>query len=172
MTDQITLRALQMVDCLEISKAFTNQGWSKPVTQFQKYFDLQLQGLRDIIVAESGGDFAGYLTIQWQSDYIPFKERKIPEIVDFNVLKKYQRKGIGTRLMDEAEKRISEVSKIVGIGVGVYEDYGAAQILYIKRNYIPDGNGLVQNSRPLKYGENVIVDDSLVMCLTKKLCLP
>ncbi|MEZ4847287.1 MAG: GNAT family N-acetyltransferase [Bacteroidia bacterium] len=62
------------------------------------------EGSRDIIIAELNGEFAGYLTIKWESNYIPFKEKAIPEIVDFNVLKKFQRKGIGTALMDEAEQ--------------------------------------------------------------------
>ncbi|MCB0854975.1 MAG: GNAT family N-acetyltransferase, partial [Bacteroidetes bacterium] len=124
---------------------------------------------RDIIIAELNGEFAGYLTIKWESDYIPFREKAIPEIVDFNVLKKFQRKGIGTALMDEAEKRIKQVSDYAGIGFGVYKDYGAAQVLYIRRNYVPDGNGLVKDSRSLEYGEMVEVNDDLVICLVKEL---
>jgi GNAT superfamily N-acetyltransferase len=95
--------------------------------------------------------------------------KKIPEIVDFNVLKRYQRKGIGTALMDEAEKSIKRVSDIAGIGFGVYKDYGAAQILYIHRGYIPDGNGLVRDSVPLNKGDVVTIDDSIVFFLIKNL---
>ena len=72
-------------------------------------------------------------------------------------------------LMDEAEKRIKKTSNYSGIGFGVYKDYGAAQILYINRGYIPDGNGLVRNSVPLKFGEIVTVDDNIAFYLTKKL---
>ena len=157
-------------DCERISLAFENQGWmDKPIVQYEKYFSYQKSGKRDIIIAVVNEEFAGYLTIKWQSDYLPFQQKSIPEIVDFNVLKKYQRQGIGNQLMDEAEKRIKKVSDYAGIGFGVYQDYGAAQILYIKRGYIPDGNGLVKNSIPLKYGENITIDDSIVFCLTKKL---
>ena len=124
---------------------------------------------RDIIIAELNQEFAGYLTIKWESDYEPFRINKIPEIADFNVLKKHQRLGIGTILMDEAEKRIKRVSDIAGIGFGVYRAYGAAQILYINRGYKPDGNGVVKNSIPLKYGDVITIDDSIVFCLTKKL---
>ena len=122
-----------------------------------------------MILAEINGSFAGYLTIKWTSDYLPFRARGIPEIVDFNVLKKFQRKGIGTVLMDEAERRIKERSSFAGIGFGVYEDYGPAQILYVKRNYVPDGRGMMKDALPLKYGERVSVDDSLVLYLIKRL---
>jgi GNAT superfamily N-acetyltransferase len=92
----------------------------------------------------------------------------IPEVVDFNVLKKYQRLGIGTLIMNEAEARIKKVSKVAGIGVGLMKDYGAAQILYIKRGYIPDGAGIIKNSKSLSYGDKITIDDDVVMFLTKK----
>ncbi|MEL6134455.1 MAG: GNAT family N-acetyltransferase [Bacteroidota bacterium] len=169
MNQRISLRAIRSEDCVPISKAFEEQGWNKPVAQYENYVQFQERGERDIILAEYEGEFAGYLTIQWQSDYKPFAEKRIPEIVDFNVLKKYQRRGIGTSLMDEAEARIKKVSAYAGIGFGVYQDYGAAQILYINRGYKPDGRGLVRDSISLKPGEMITIDDSIVFCLTKKL---
>lgn len=120
-----------------ISAAFTRQGWNKPVSQYERYCRLQNEGTRDVLLAEWDGDFAGYLTIQWISHYQPFREASIPEIVDFNVLKKYQRRGIGSALLDEAEMRIKRVSVRAGIGVGMTRDYGPAQILYVKRGYVP-----------------------------------
>ncbi len=163
------LRKIDRSDCHSISKAFLDQGWDKPVTQYERYLGYQENGERDVIIAEVDGSFAGYLTIKWQSDYRPFREKGIPEIVDFNVLKKYQRQGIGTCLMNEAERRIKQVAKFAGIGFGVYQDYGAAQILYIKRGYVPDGLGLTRNSVPVQYGDLVQVDDGLVMCFVKSL---
>ena len=46
-----------------------------------------------------------------------------------------------SRLLEIAEKEVATKGDIVGIGVGLYEDYGPAQRLYIKRGYIPDGKG-------------------------------
>jgi ribosomal protein S18 acetylase RimI-like enzyme len=89
--------------------------------------------------------------------------------VDFNVLKKYQRQGIGTMLMDEAENRIRKVSKFAGIGFGVTQDYGPAQILYVKRGYIPDGHGLAHNATPVHYGKLVTINDNLAFYLIKPL---
>ena len=169
MKGKIKLRAIRKSDCQKISESFELQGWNKPATQYEKYLEYQINRERDVIIAELDREFAGYLTIKWSSDYKPFQEASIPEIVDFNVLKKYQRRGIGTSLMDEAENRIKNISDYSGIGFGVYKDYGAAQILYINRGYKPDGNGIVKDSTSLKYGDTITIDDSIVFCLTKKL---
>jgi GNAT superfamily N-acetyltransferase len=165
----LSLRKIQTSDCKQISAAFTAQGWHKPISLYQQYLDFQTSGERDIIIAESEGTFVGYLTIAWQSDYLPFREKEIPEIVDFNVLKTYQRRGIGTQLMDEAERRIKTRGDYAGIGFGMYKDYGPAQILYIKRGYIPDGNGVTYNRKPLSYGESLILDDEIALYLMKRL---
>ncbi|KAA3639362.1 MAG: N-acetyltransferase [Bacteroidetes bacterium] len=169
MSNKLTFRAIQPKDAKIISNAFQEQGWNKPKSLYQSYLNFQSNGKRDIIIAEINNSFAGYLTILWQSDYAPFREKGIPEINDFNVLEKFQRRGIGSHLMDEAENRIKQRSPLAGIGFGVTKDYGKAQILYIKRGYVPDGNGMVRNHLPLNYGAEVTVDDDLVLYLTKKL---
>jgi len=113
--------------------------------------------------------FVGYLTICWKSDYEPFREKNIPEIVDFNVLPKYRRLGIGTQLMNKAENEIASVNSTAGIGVGMTPDYGAAQRLYVLRGYVPDGLGLHWKDHQTQYGEEVKVDDDLALYFTKEL---
>jgi hypothetical protein len=71
--------------------------------------------------------------------------------------------------MDRAEEIIKERSDIAGIGVGVFSDYGNAQILYAKRGYVPDGKGIHNGQRYIGYGETTIIDDDVVLYLTKKL---
>jgi len=71
--------------------------------------------------------------------------------------------------MDEAERRVSERSGDAGIGVGMSPDYGAAQHLYVVRGYVPDGKGLTSNGRPVRSGDEITVDDGLVLYLTKTL---
>ena len=89
--------------------------------------------------------------------------------MDFNVLPKFRRHGIGTQLMDKAENEIAKVSSVAGIGVGMTPDYGAAQRLYVLRCYIPDGYGLHYRGHYPNYGEEITVDDNLALHLTKKL---
>jgi GNAT superfamily N-acetyltransferase len=165
----IAIRLMRPSDPASISAAFTAQGWNKPREQYERYWQESEQGSRAVLVAERDGVFAGYVTLLWQSDYEGFKSQDIPEIVDFNVLKAFQRQGVGTALMDKAEQRIGERSPIAGLGVGLTPDYGPAQVLYVKRGYVPDGRGIYHNGQLLKHGGLATVDDDLVMYLTKTL---
>ncbi len=165
----LKIRKFEDHDCQIISEAFSKQGWNKPIEQYLEYFKEMELGVRDVLIAELDGQFAGYVTILWTSDYTPFRERGIPEIVDLNVLIRYRKMGIASLLLDEAEKRIRLISKFVGIGVGLFQDYGAAQRLYVKRGYVPDGKGIWTKDRHIGYGEKVIIDDDVALYLIKEL---
>lgn len=165
----LTIRLLETGDAHGIAAAFTAVGWNKPASQYERYLAEQERGERVILVAFVDGAFVGYLTVVWASGYAPFREAGIPEIVDFNVLPQYRRRGVGSQLMDAAERRIGERSAEAGIGVGLDLDYGAAQRLYVKRGYVPDGRGISWDNRPVAWGDTVSVDDGLVLHLTKHL---
>lgn len=169
MPSSCTLRPLQASDVPLIAAAFAELGWNKPVAQYERYLAEQQAEERDVLTAWLNDRFAGYLTIVWQSDYPPFRDAQIPEIRDFNVLPDFRRQGIGTALMDAAESHIFERSPIVGIGVGMTQDYGAAQRMYVQRGYVPDGRGLMYREKPVAYGVSVMVDDDLVLFFTKRL---
>lgn len=166
---QLQIRLLVAADISIIADAFTQIGWNKPATQYQRYLVEQEAGDRVVLVATVADRFAGYITILWHTDYPPFRAAHIPEIADFNVLPHYRRQKIGSQLMDEAERRIGERSELVGIGVGLYPDYGPAQRMYVLRGYVPDGRGVSYNGRQVAPGESVPVDDSLALYFTKKL---
>jgi ribosomal protein S18 acetylase RimI-like enzyme len=166
----LIIRSLRATDCEQMSAAFQQQGGHEKTTAlYQEYLQLQGSGERDILYAEWEEAFAGYLTINWKSHYPPFQEEDIPEVVDFNVLRNYQRRGIGRALMDEAERRIHQRSPFAGIGVGMPVDYGAAQILYARRGYVPDGRGLTWNGKHLQLGDEATVDHGLALYLLKRL---
>ena len=122
-----------------------------------------------VLVATVDDALAGYLTIKWQSSYEPFRSVGIPEVMDLNVLPELRRQGVASALMDEAEARVAAVSPVIGMGVGMYPDYGPAQRMYVVRGYIPDGRGLTSDRRHLHWGKTVLVDDDLVLFLTKRL---
>ena len=164
-----TLRFLRDEDAEPIAEAFAAQGWHKPAEQYRRYCAEQQAGQRTVWVAWVQEHFVGYTTLCWESTYPPFRAAAIPEIVDLNVLKAWQRRGIATTLLDAAEALIAERSSVAGIGVGMTADYGAAQILYVRRGYIPDGRGLMASGRPLLYGAEFTVDDELVLYLTRSL---
>lgn len=163
------IRRLERKDIPAIASAFQEIGWNKPASQYERYLAQQKMGVRDVYIAWVDEHFAGYLTICWQSNYGPFRERNIPEVVDFNVLPRFRRMGIGTHLMERAEEEIAIVSPVAGIGVGLTPDYGAAQRLYVLRGYIPDGHGLHWRDHHVRFGEEVRVDDDLGLYFTKDL---
>lgn len=107
--------------------------------------------------------------MNWHPTYPPFAEGGIPEIQDLNVLPEFQRQGIATRLLDEAEALVIKSRSEIGIGVGLHPGYNAAQRLYGKRGYVPDGRGITYHNRFLEEGAQIVFDDGLVLYLTKRL---
>ncbi len=166
---KLTIRKLLEKDIDVISEAFQKIGWKKPASQYKKYHLEQSENKRLVLVASVDDSFAGYLTIVWRSDYSPFRKQNIPEIVDLNVLPKYQRQRVATKLMDKAESFVKQKSDIVGLGVGLAPDYGAAQKLYVSRGYIPDGFGVSYDNKIIPFGQKVAIDHSLEIHFTKQL---
>ncbi|WP_250295224.1 GNAT family N-acetyltransferase [Wolbachia endosymbiont of Oedothorax gibbosus] len=108
-------------------------------------------------------------TIKWRSKYKPFHDKGIPEIMDLNVLPLMRNRSVGSTLLGVAEKEAAKKSDIVGLGVGLYADYGAAQKLYVKRGYVPDGLGVTYKYKDIKPGAKVDLDDDLVLWFMKNL---
>ncbi len=170
LTPLATFRLLEQADISEIAKAFQLINWGKPASLFEAYLEEQRQDERNIWVAFVDDKFAGYVTLKWRSEYEPFADRGIPEVKDLNVLPVYQGKGIGSKLLEIAESAAYTKSNTVGLGVGLFADYGNAQRLYIKRGYIPDGLGVTYQYKELSSGCRVQLDDDLVLWLTKSAC--
>lgn len=153
-----------------IAAAFAALGWpGKTIGHYERYLTEQTKGERSALVAECDGEFAGYVTVRWESDYEPFRAAGIPEISDLNVLPPLRRRGIATALLDRAEGLIAARSAIAGIGVGLYEDYGPAQRLYVRRGYVPDGRGIVYDWQAVEPGAMIRLDDDAVLMLTRDL---
>lgn len=57
----------------------------------------------------------------------------------------------------------------MGIAFGLHSSYGAAQRLYIKLGYIPDGQGATYDRKQIAYGDFKPVDDDLCLMLMKAL---
>ena len=161
----ISIAPLRSSEIAEVGAA--HAVLNKTTEQYQRYFEEQEAGRRLVLIARFDGAVAGYVTINWQPDYPPFRDAGIPEIQDFNVLPAFRRRAIGTKLMDEAERLILERSPVVGIGVGLHHDYGAAQRLYVLRGYVPDTLGITAHGTRVNWGDAVKIDDDLVLWFTK-----
>ena len=169
----VLVRALSLADIPIIVEGFNNANWPKPTSTFETYFQEQLNDSRLTWVAYKNNQIAGYVTLKCVSQYTPFASVSIPEIMDLNVLPPFRKAGIGSLLLDQAEKAAATKSAIVGLGVGLYGGadggYGAAQKLYVNRGYIPDGKGVTYNYQHAIPGHNYPLDDDLVLWFTKKL---
>ena len=161
----LAIRPLHDDDPPVIAAAFEELGWPKPESQYRRYLEEQTAGTRDVLVAAVDGEYVGYVTVRWTSPYFG----NIPEIQDFNVLPKARRQGIGSALMDAAEAMVAERFAMVGIGVGLYPDYGQAQRMYVRRGYLPDGRGLIYDGRQVPPMEMIRNDDSATLMFTKQL---
>ena len=154
----------------EIVAAFAALGWpGKDREQYERYLREQHAGDRVMLVARQDGAFAGYLTVVWEAGYRPFRNAGIPEVQDLNVLPRFRRRGIGWALMDLAEEHEATRSRIAGIGVGLYADYGPAHLMYLRRGYRPDGRGVTYRGETVPPGGAVRVDDDLALMMTKRL---
>ncbi len=140
----------------------------KPRTYIARCWQENLTGQRTTFLAFFHGNFAGWGHLVYTSSYLFFRENGIPEIQNFDVTPPFRRQGVGSRLMDAIEELAFQKSDVIGIGVGLYAAYGAAQRMYIKRGYVPDGRGLMVHYEPVAAGRSVLVDDDLVLFLTKR----
>jgi len=163
------VRFLRQSDIPLIVSAFTDIGWDNPASIYQKYLKEKESVQRCVWVAFKDNVFAGYVTLKWDSEYVSFNKKGIPEISDLNVLPKFRKQGIASQLFEVAEVEARKKSSTVGVGVGLSVDYGNAQHLYVKRGYIPDGKGITYNYEPVPFGRTVPLDDDLVLWLTKDL---
>lgn len=163
-----SIRKMQESDIQDLSRRFISQGWPSREEILTRYFKEQESGEREVLVAEVEGAVAGYITILPDAKQGPFVGMA-PELSDFNVFEPFQNQGVGNLLLEEAEKRVRLISDKVTLGVGLHSGYGAAQRLYIKRGYIPDGSGVwYQNHQPAM---NAVCEDigELVLYLSKNL---
>ena len=158
---ELQIHPLHVVDCAVIAQAYSDLGGEKLLEQTMRYLEEQQAGKRAVLVAWLGQDFAGYLTILWESAHPPLRKEGVPEILDLNVLPAFRRLGIATALLEEAEGLIAQRKDAVGVGMPMTADSTAAQRLFSQRGYLLEGSGLYSHGYPVKQGEQVPVDDEL-----------
>ncbi|KGE17075.1 GCN5 family acetyltransferase [Paenibacillus wynnii] len=171
MTDKITLNQLSShEEVYLLDKEFSNKyPWYTSNDYFINCLKENLEDKRITLIAFYEGVLAGCCHLLHNSNYPFFESENIPEINDLNVFPEFRRKKIASKIFDELERIASKNSKMIGLGVGLYKDYGNAQIMYNKRGYIMDGKGITYKNIQVLPGKSVMVDDDLLMYLVKKL---
>ncbi len=168
--EELVIRNMEEADAQLFTDAYNAQGWHESVDDYLMRLKDQAEGKCIALTAVYQGHPAGGLYLYTTAHEGPFKDKGWPEIVSFSVLQKYQRRGIGHRLMDAAEQLAGQQSDTVCLGVGLSREYGTAQRMYVKRGYIPDGSGVwYQDRQCVQYETVCTIDDDLVLFLSKKL---
>lgn len=169
MTIQIRLAADEDIPALDIFA--TGMAQTHEPGYFARCLTEQAEGRRQFFLAvDAAGAIAGYVQLNALPLYAPFRRLGLPEIQDLNVLPAYRRQGIGELLVDHCEQTARAAGKdTIAISVGLYASYGAAQRLYVRKGYVPDGAGIAYDDAPVRLGEMRPVDDNLTLKLTKDL---
>ncbi len=167
--ENLLIRTILFEDAQIICDEEIAQGWEQTVDKYINRINDFKNGKCISLIAEYKGVVAGYINIYPNSTWGAFAYKGYSEIVDFGVLEKFRKNGIGTKLMDIAEKIAAEYSDTVYLGVGLHSGYGSAQRMYVKRGYIPDGSGAWYNDNIAVPYKEYCNNDDFIICLSKKL---
>lgn len=144
--------------------------YTKDIGYFEKCFELQDKNKRQVFGIFYDRVPAGYCIYNREPKYGLFQKLRIPEIQDLNVLPQFRKRGLASALILHCENLArSEGYSNMGIGVGLSPSYGAAQRLYVKMGYIPDGNGLTYDRKIMTFGEMRPNDDNMSLMMVKNL---
>lgn len=128
------------------------------------------EGTRTVYLLKKEKQIIGYASLLYVSEYLNFKSTGIPEINDVWIAEEWRNKGFGKMLIRYIEDSARKMGfEQIGIGVGLYADYGPAQKLYFHLGYSPDGHGVTYKYRSTVPGEAYFLDDELILWLTKDL---
>jgi len=144
----VSIAEMAEPDVAAIALAF--ERWHKTTKQYEDYFAQQQRGERAVLVARLAEEVVGYVTLLITSGYAAFREQRIPEIADLNVINEHQRKGIGSALVYAAERLARQRGHAaIGIGVEQSPSYEGANRLYPRLGFEPDGRGITASDSEL-----------------------
>ena len=165
----IRIRSMLPEDAQTLYDTYLSYGWHPRLETYSGYYADQEKGTRRVFIAEFNGSVKGQCTLDLHPADGPWGGRDIPEIVDLTVFFDAHGRGIGSRLLDAAEREAAAVSDTVCLAVGLHSGYGPAQRIYARRGYVPDGSGVWYQGRVLGQYAPCVNDDDLVLYLSKRL---
>lgn len=171
---RIFIRPLTKVDIPKIVSRYSFP-WSTPIkTQalWDSYYQEQQNGIRTVAVLEKSHEILGYGSLLRKPECSFFANKNIPEINAIWIDENHRNQGLGTALIQWLENLASQEGyQQIGIGVGLYKDYGPAQKLYFNLGYAPEGNGVTYKGLATTPGQTYPLDDDLIFWLVKSIPL-
>lgn len=174
-TESTVKNLIRPMNACDIAKIVSRYSfpWSTPEktkTLWETYYREQQDNIRTVAVIEKDNEILGYGSLLRQSECSFFMSKNIPEINAIWIDENHRRQGLGKALIKWIEDLASQEGYgQIGIGVGLYQDYGPAQRLYFQLGYVPDGNGITYKGQPTIPGQTYPLDDDLIFWLMKAL---
>ena len=163
----LTFRVVQPNEITPVKHEVKPAFFSGDDPSIDAHFEDHENGLSTTILGYEAERLVGIVTIRWQFRYPLFRDRQIPLIQYIEIRYEDRGRGLGNQMLERTEREISPRSPLAGLVVGITDDYGPAQRLYVKRGYVPDGRGVCREFTPLKNGDIVTVDHDLLLWLVK-----
>lgn len=167
-SENIEVRKMDYDDIPFICKADHDES-ERNITYLKNQLLNQEKQECSALIAMYQGNVAGYVFLYYKCRWGGMANCGIPGVVDLIVFEIYRQKGIATVLMDVAEDIARKYANKVYLDVCLNSRYGAAQRLYVKRGYIPDGKGVYYGETVCEENADCKNDDELALCLVKEL---
>lgn len=173
MTAKITIKILGQktgtAEREQLETLLSKLDFSKDIRYFLRCIE-EADEARVVVIATLNETPVGLCVVNFVPIYPMFRRLHIPEIQDLNVMSDARHQGVGAALVAAAEELARGRGHTqMGIGVGLTSAYGAAQRLYMKLGYLPDGAGISYDGAPVRAGEMRAVDDELCLYLVREI---
>ncbi len=167
---ELTIIKASVDDLDDVLALARGMGGAVDVAYYQYSFGLNDAGEREVYIARLDRVAVGFVMLNRNPKYKYFRIEGIPEVQDLNVSEAYRGRGVGGALVAHCEA-VARADGFVqmGIGVGLTAAYGAAQRLYVRMGYVPDGFGVTYDRKAVRAGERLAVDDDMSLMMVKAL---
>ena len=160
------VRAMCESDAAAFDYEYTLSGEVKSGETFNTLYARQRLKKANVYVAEFEGKLLGYVVVAYE---YTLSGEVLVHIEDIYVLPLFRKCGVGKSLLDYAEREIMRRYDKAHASIAVGAAYGAAQRLFIRNGYMPDGMGARFNGRILQDGAQATNTRGLCLKFSKEL---
>lgn len=162
------IEILESGDSDRLLAFYEGQGAGYRAADRARLVNFMESGVWTGVVARDGARDIGAAYLNREPKYQPYRRLKMPELQDLRVDPDFRRRGAAAGIIAAAEDLVKgEGAPGLGISVGLHAGFGAAQRLYVRLGFVPDGLGVAYDREPVTPGARHPVDDDLTLMLFK-----